>query len=187
MLRRMIGAAVLNVQVYEEVEHDESLNRESFAVVVLVSLLGGLGYALRYTLQEGAAEYSRTFLSLAFGTLGWVLMWYFWSGITYYVGSNWLGGTADVGQMRRAIGYANTPRAIALFLFVPKLGVGLDVVAHLWVLVASVVAIRQALDFGTGRAIATVLIGWVVAFMVFVLVGMLVGVFTLAAAIPFVS
>ena len=186
MLRRMIGASLLNSAIYEEVEHDESLNREALWVVFIASLLGGVGLLLTYAYEEGPAEPARAILWLAFGVLGWIVVWYVWSGITYYVGHNWLGGTADIGQMRRTIGYANSPRAIGLLLFVPTWGVGLDLVAHVWVLVASVVAIRQALDFSTGKAIATVLIGWVVAFMVFALVGMLLGVFTLAAALPFV-
>jgi hypothetical protein len=30
-----------------------------------------------------------------------------------------------------------------------------------WLLVAGIVAIRQALDFSTGRAIATAIVGWI--------------------------
>ena len=40
------------------------------------------------------------------------------------------------------------------------LGVIVSVVVGIWVLVATVVAVRAALDFGTGRAIGTALLGW---------------------------
>jgi hypothetical protein len=37
----------------------------------------------------------------------------------------------------------------------PALGLGIDLAARAWVFVAFVVAVRQALDFTTGRAIGT--------------------------------
>jgi hypothetical protein len=33
-------------------------------------------------------------------------------------------------------------------------------VLAIWVLIAGIIAIRQALDFGTGKAILTALLGW---------------------------
>jgi hypothetical protein len=41
-----------------------------------------------------------------------------------------------------------------------------------WLLVAGIIAIRQALDFSTGKAIATALLGWLA--MVLVMAAILV-------------
>ena len=64
-------------------------------------------------------------------------------------------GTTDMGEMLRVLGFAQAPRVIGVIPF-------LGPVAAIWVLVASVVAIREGLDFGTGRAIGTAIGGWLV-------------------------
>jgi hypothetical protein len=35
-------------------------------------------------------------------------------------------------------------------------------VVFIWILIASIIAVRQALDFSTARAIITSLLGWIV-------------------------
>ena len=51
------------------------------------------------------------------------------------------------------------------------------IVCALWMLVAMVIAVRQALDYhGTGRAIAVWLIGWVGQVVIIVLVMMFLGI-----------
>jgi hypothetical protein len=43
----------------------------------------------------------------------------------------------------------------------------------IWILIAGIIAIRQALDFSTGKAVLTALIGWVVVFIGALLLGSL--------------
>jgi hypothetical protein len=38
-------------------------------------------------------------------------------------------------------------------------------VVVIWVLIAGIIAIRQALDFSTGKAILTAVLGWLVIFL----------------------
>ena len=64
--------------------------------------------------------------------------------------------------MARTLGFANTPRALLLFGVVPLLAAIFGVIVAVWVLTTTVVAVRAALDFSTGRAIATVILGWLV-------------------------
>jgi hypothetical protein len=57
----------------------------------------------------------------------------------------------------RTTGYAYGPSLLRLFAFLqpPIVGLSIDVAARLWVTVAVVIAVRQALDFTTLRAIGT--------------------------------
>ena len=43
MIRRMIGAARLKSEIYEEVEADKSATRQAMLVVVIVALATGIG------------------------------------------------------------------------------------------------------------------------------------------------
>ncbi len=154
MFDRMLRAAQLDVLFYEKVEADRSLTKEAFQVVLLVSVLSGLGVLIEY----GGF---RAFLANVFGgVLGWLV----WSVVVYWIGTTITKGPeteADLGQLLRVLGYASAPRAITFFAFIPYLGGILVAVALVWQLLAGVVAIRQALDFGTGQAIVTVVLGWV--------------------------
>ena len=68
---------------------------------------------------------------------------------------------ADYGQLLRTIGFASAPGVIRMVGIVPGLGGIVFAVAGVWMLVAMVIAVRQALDYtSTLRAVGVCLIGW---------------------------
>jgi hypothetical protein len=176
MLRRMVRAAMLDSALYEAVEKDKTLDREARNVVILVALADGIGLALAQALSAEGLKPGRALLWLLFGVIAGVFVYYLWSYVTFRVGRALYRGGSDIGQVRRTIGYAQAPRALALLWFVPTIGPALGALGWLWALVAGIVAVRQALDFTTGRAIVTVIVGWLVAFVIFWLVAFLVGI-----------
>lgn len=149
MIERMKGAAMLNVDTFEEVEHDQTATMQAGTVVFLGAIASGVGAS-----DQGLLD--------AFLQSGWVVIgWGIWAGITYLVGAQLFGGTADWGELLRTLGFASAPNVLLLLGIVPlvpdRLLSGL---IGLWVLAAGVIAVRQALDFSTGKALATVGIGW---------------------------
>lgn len=157
MTQRMMGAAKLESAVYEDVEADTSATSQAAIVVGIVGIASAIGAAGG---GIGAAVGS---LIAAF--LGWLA----WAGITYLIGDKVFGGTATWGELLRTLGFAQSPGVLYILGFVPVLGTLLRFVVGIWILVAGVIAIRQALDFSTGKAIATALLGWLV--MVFLMMG----------------
>jgi hypothetical protein len=170
LTERMKGAALLKIDVYEEVEADPTATQQAAIVVGIAALAAAIGGA-------GAGAGAGGFLSGIIATyLGWLL----WSGLTYLIGDKLLGGTATWGELLRTIGFAQAPRVLLLFAFIPALGPLIALVVAVWLLITGVVAIRQALDFSTGKAILTALLGWIAA----VIVGVVLGWFARAAS-PF--
>jgi len=150
VLNRVFRALKLDADLYEEVEHDSQYLPEAALIVVATSLLAGFGGWISGSFVAG-------FISLVLtGLLGWFV----WSGVTLIVGTRIFGGTANYGEMLRVLGYANAPLALAI---VPWVGL---LVGSLWALVASIVALRQGLDFTLGKAIGTAIVGWIVLFIV---------------------
>lgn len=143
-IERVIRAAMLDVEFYNEAEADTSLNGAAAIVVVLASALGGVGaaFATEVNIIAGA------FAGAITGLIGWLV----WSAIALFIGSR-LGGTSDFGEMVRVIGFSYAPLAIGV---VPWLGF----VGAIWALVAAVIAIREGMDFSTSKAIATMAVGW---------------------------
>jgi len=77
------------------------------------------------------------------------------------IGGKLLGGTATWGELLRTIGFAQSPGVLMIFGIIPILGGLVRVVVAVWLLFTGIVAIRQALDFSTGKAILTAFLGWV--------------------------
>jgi hypothetical protein len=99
-------------------------------------------------------------------TLGSLIGWFIWAGLTYLIGTKMLPEEqteADMGQLLRTTGFASSPGLLRILGIVPVLGALVGLIVSVWMLIAFVVAVRQALDYkSTGRAVAVCLIGFVV-------------------------
>jgi hypothetical protein len=62
----------------------------------------------------------------------------------------------------RTIGFAQTLGVLHVLGIIPVLGGIIRFGVAIWVLIAGILAIRQALDVGTGKAILTAVLGWLV-------------------------
>ena len=152
-LRRMLRASLLEAQAYEEVEADRSLNLQALAVVVLSALGLGVGNLENHGM-EGAL----------LCTVHAVVLWWVWAYVTYFIGTRLLptaATVADHGELLRTIGFSSAPGILRIGMLVPGLSGWLFFGCALWMLVAMVVAVRQALDYeSTGRAVAVCAIGF---------------------------
>jgi hypothetical protein len=144
----MKGAAMLQARTYEEVEADRTATGQAAGVVLLVAAAQAVGGA-----SVGGA-------GIMWGAIAALGGWLLWAGITYLIGDKLLGGTATWGELLRTLGFAQTPGLLMVLAFIPLLGGLVAVAVSVWVLIAGVIAIRHALDFGTGKALVTALLGW---------------------------
>jgi hypothetical protein len=164
----MIGAAKLNTHTYEEVESDTSALGQAMAVVVLGSVAAGLG-------SVGKAGLGGLILAVIAALVGW----YLWALLTYLIGTKLLPEPqtrSDVGELLRTIGFSSSPGLIRVLGIIPGLTGVVFFIASIWMLVAMVIAVRQALDYqSTLRAVGVCAIGWVIQGLVLALVFFLFG------------
>jgi len=165
---RMIRAAKLDVNLYEEVEADKDAMYQAMGVVVLSSLATGVG-------SIGNLGLSGVLL----GTLAALGGWYIWAWLTYFIGTRFLAEPqteADLGQLLRTTGFSSSPGLIRVLAIIPGLGTVVFSVASVWMLVTMVIAVRQALDYtSTFRAVGVCVIGWIIQTVIFVLLFSLLG------------
>jgi hypothetical protein len=173
MFNRVTRAAMLDVNLYEEVEADTSLNQEALIVVILVSVLSGIGGFLQGVIN---GDIGAALLALVVGVVLGVVSYYIWAYVTYFVGTNLFGGTADAGELLRVLGYASGPRVLGVLGFIPCVGGLAGLVGAIWALLAGVIAVREALDFDTTKAVLTVIIGWVIVLVISIAVGLVFGI-----------
>jgi len=139
---RFLGALKLDASIYREVEHDASALGQALGVVVIAAAATALG--------ASAGGGSMPILGAAIGGLvGWLVSaWFVW-----VVGVRWMEHTSDYRELLRTLGFAAAPNVAMVLGLVPTLGPLFSLAAVVWGLVAYVVAVREALDVETGRAV----------------------------------
>ena len=148
MFARIIGVFKLSASTFEEIEHNTNLTLPAAVIVVLVSLVSGVGNGL----FNGFIHES--FISGFLGSLiGVLLGWLLWSAVTWFVGTRFFKGEADLGQMLRVIGFAYIPMVLSI---IPCIG---GFIGILWAIAAGFIAIRQGLDLDDMKAFFTVVVG----------------------------
>ena len=152
---RVKGVLFLDVRTFEEIEADTTANGQALLVVVAASVAAGLGASVRLGT-----------IGLLRETLGALIGWVMWSAVTWVIGAKLLPEPqtrTNMGELLRVIGYAYAPNLFGFFVFIPVLGVVVATLVAFWLLAATIVAVRQALDYSsTMRATAVVLIGWLI-------------------------
>jgi len=165
---RIIRAAKLDAQLYEEVEADREATGQALAVVVMSAVAAGIG-----SLGSGGL------LGIVGGTILALVGWLIWAFLTYFIGTRLLPEPqtkADYGELLRTIGFASAPGLLRVFGVIPGLAPLVFLVAGIWMLVAMVIAVRQALDYtSTSRAVGVCLIGWLFQVLVVLLAVQLLG------------
>jgi hypothetical protein len=75
--------------------------------------------------------------------------------------------------MMRVLAYANAPRLLGVFSFVPCIGWILSIAGWVISVIAGVIAIRESMEFDTGKAIVTSVIGLLLYIIVAISLGLL--------------
>jgi hypothetical protein len=159
---RIFRAAKLDVSLYEEVEADKGALGQSMGVVVLSSVAAGL-----------ASISTAGFGGIFVGTITALIGWYVWAYLTYFIGTKLLAEPqtkADPGELLRTIGFSSSPGLIRVLGIIPGLRWIVFLIGGIWMLVAMVIAVRQALDYqSTARALGVCIIGWIIQALILAL------------------
>jgi hypothetical protein len=169
-VRRFVGAMALDAATYEDVEADRGAIIQACATVILSSVAAGIG-----TFGGADGGLGRIGFFSAVALAGWGA----WALVTFEVGARILPGAqthADVGELLRTLGFAAAPGVFQIFGALPGATLPVFVVTQLWMLLAMIVAVRQALDYAsTGRAVAVCALGWTLAVTIALGAGFLFG------------
>lgn len=166
---RLRGALMLDARTYRDVEQDTNANGQAALTVVLAALATGISAIL-----------SRDVVQNVLGlVLSSVLQWVVFSFVAYFVGAS-LFATSQTsvtpGQVLRTIGFAQAPKIFAVLGIIPLLGWIVGLVVFFWFLAAAILALREAFEFDTGRAIGTGLIALIGILIVDIVLGAVFGI-----------
>jgi hypothetical protein len=177
IFQRMLRAAKLEPQLYEEVEADSSATGQALLSVVLVSCASGIGHGISAAMK-GNASIAGFFGGLVSGIIGSLIVWFIFSLLCFWLGTTLFKGPetkSTLGELMRTLGFAYAPGMLNIFSFIPLVGTMIPFATWIWTIIASVIAIRQACDFTTGRAVGTALIAAIIPLVIMVLLALLIG------------
>lgn len=164
MVDRIMRAIRLDASVFREIAEDKNAMTEAAIIVVIVAILSSIGSAI------GSGNF---FVTLIVTLLLAILVnWILWAVLTFFVGVYLFQGKSDIPEMMRVLGYANAPNLLGLFAFIPCVGWIIALVGAILAFIAGFMAVRESMEFDTGKAILTVLISWVIAFAISIGVGL---------------
>jgi hypothetical protein len=158
-MAQVYGAARLDSSAYERIEASRSSNWAAFVVVIVSSVAAAIGMG---------AMRPDDLLSL---TLMAIVSWLVWVGLTYIIGTKLLpepNTHADIGEILRTTGFSAAPGVLRILAIVPGIGWLIFIAVTFWMLLAFVIAVRQALDYSsTNRAFAVCFLGWFIHGLLF--------------------
>jgi hypothetical protein len=171
-LRRVVGAVALSANTYEEVEADRGATFQAVLVVLLASVAAGVG-------ARGASGAVPALRFIAIASILSIVGWAIFATLVFEIGSRLLATRetrTDIGEVLRTLGFAAGPGLLQIFAIFGGPVIWIFGVAILWSLAASVVAVRQALDYdSTARAVAVCGLAWLLSLGIVVLFGSVVG------------
>jgi hypothetical protein len=176
MLQRIIGVLRLDVNTFEEIEHDESATGQAAIIIAVIAILQaiggyfGAGSAAALFEQFGSTiEGAESLIDAAASIspvgaaiqafVGLFVTWVLWSALTFFIGTRLFAGKATMGEMLRVIGFAMVPQILGI---IPCIGI----LGWIYSLVTGFIGIRQGLDLDNGKTAATLGISFLVALVV---------------------
>jgi hypothetical protein len=164
---RVVGAIRLDPATYEAVEHDTDATWQAALVVAVAAIFSGVG-----------SSGGRT-RDLFAGVVAGVVFWALFALFAYLVGAYLLKGpqtSATFGEVLRALGFSYAPSLFAILGLIPGIGFLIVFIAGIWSLIASVIALRQALEVSTGRAVAIAIVAFLAMVVVLAVIAMVFGI-----------
>jgi len=154
-LNRLFRAAKLDAALYDEVIADTKTMFQAMMAVFIYCAAFAYGVFGR----GGVA-------AINFGLITTLIGWYIWAFSTYFVGTRLLPEAETKVERKavlRAMGFASSPGLICLMGLIPNLVGATLLIALVWMFVANVVAIKQAMNYQSiYRAVGVCMIGWII-------------------------
>lgn len=166
-VNRVIGAIRLDPATYEAVEHDTDATWQAALVVVVAAIFSGVG---------STGGRTRDLLG---GVVASLVFWALFALFAYLVGAYLLRGpqtSATFGEVLRALGFSYAPSLFAILGLIPGIGFLIVFIAGIWSLIASVIALRQAFEVSTGRAVAIAVVAFLAMVVLLVIIATVFGI-----------
>jgi len=179
MFEKIIGVITLKAPVYKSIAEDQTLTSQAAIIVVIATLIQGFSQGFVKVGADGTMSPSvvggivGAIVTVILGLIAWVVA----AWVLAFVAKA-LGGKTDTGEMLRVTGFVQVFSVVGILNLAALVSTALLCITGIIGLVVAVlsligyfIGVREAAEFGTGKAIVTALIAAVVNFIIVGMVG----------------
>ena len=160
---RMIGAMKGDAKTFQEIEADPNALGQAVTVIVIAGVAALIGNIFRAGISAGI-------LSMVLSLIGYAV----WTVMIVLVGTKLLPEPttkASFAEGFRVIGFTASPGVFNILAIIPFLGPLLSFLIAIWMLIISVIAVKEVLDYSSiGRALAVCAIVFVIYLVLYALI-----------------
>lgn len=185
LTNRIMGAFTFRKEVYAEVEKDTSFTQTAWIIVAVVSFLNQIGSKAGLISGGVGGWIVAVIIGTIFSVAGFALAAF----VISYAGKALFKANVNFGEMVRTLGLAFVWNIVGLLGFlggvIPVLScllAPITIIAALAGLVAWFFAAKEALDLEWGQTIITVIIGFIVNWIILFIAGAFIALLGIAAA-----
>jgi hypothetical protein len=162
---RLLRLCRLDTSVFAEVRQDATATIPAILVLVISTLLAGVGGWLWWVLNdfgdyEGSTEV--LFESVIVGGFFSIVLWLLWLGVAWVILTQMFREEAHWQEMLRTMGMASIPLAISLGMFIPGLDFGIALASIVLFFGLTNAAIQATTTADPARVMAANLAGFTV-------------------------
>lgn len=163
-----MGALVLDPVTFEDVEADRHAGGQAALVVGLACIAGGFA---------AIGSSTMTPVTFALGMAATLGAWVVWALLITTIGTHLFPEpqtSSRPGELFRTMGFAAAPGIFLAFGAMSSAAPFALALASIWMIAATVLAVRQALDYRSlGRAVLVCVTAWLLTFGITAIAGML--------------
>lgn len=163
-----MGVLVLDPVTFEDVEADRGAGGQAAAVVLLACIAGGVA---------AVGSSSMTLVTFAIGMAATLGAWMVWALLITAIGTRLVPEpqtSSRPAELMRTMGFAAAPGVFLAFGAMRSAAPFAFALASIWMVAATVLAVKQALDYRSlGRAVVVCVVAWLVTFGIIAGAGLL--------------
>ena len=185
---RIIAAFTFRREVYAEVEHDTGFTTTAWVLVAVVAFLSQVGSFATSVSGDLAGGLLNWAIGSVVSTIFAILAFAVAAFVTNAVGRALFNAEVTFEEMVRTRGLAYVWNIVGLLGIVAAFSTALSCVvapvgciAPLLGLASTLIAVKEALDLEWGQTVITVVVGWVVQFIIMLAAGFVLGLMGLTA------
>jgi hypothetical protein len=145
---------------FDEIRAEPSATLSAVSVVVLASLMAGMGSWLWSVFELDRNETEIFIRSLLIGTIVQTLFWFLWVYIVHQLLTHIYHAQSNFTELVRVMGFAFFPVALTLFILVGALAIPIGIFAFSATILLSSIAVQSATDADAPHAMMATLLGF---------------------------
>lgn len=143
---RLIRLVRLDTTVFEEAGNDVTATIPSAVIALGAFLIAGFGGWLWWVVEGYTDKGKVLWQSFLLGSIFAFAMWLVWIGIVFVILTNVFRYTVNFERMIRSCGFAAVPVALAFFMFIPGINLGVGLAAFALLFLTMDIGIQVAVD-----------------------------------------